>query len=719
MKKDIQIKQHDIKDCGAACLASVASHYGLKMPIAKIRQICHTDTRGTNVLGMVQGLEKMGFNAKGVKGGTDALPEIPLPAIAHIIVQGQLHHYVVIYSVKKDKITVMDPAYGKMQEYTLQEFSEIWTGVLILLEPNEYFEQKDEKTSLYKRFWNLVQPHKSILIQALLGAVVYTILGLSTSIYIEKITDYVLIDGNKRLLNLLSVGMIVILLFQIFISVMKSVLVLQTGQKMDKHLILGYYKHLLKLPQRFFDTMKVGEIISRVNDAVKIRTFINDVAIQIFVNIFIIIFSFALMFTYYWKLALITALVIPFYFLVYWITNKLNKKVERKLMEESAELESHLVESITSVKTIKQFGVETFANNKTDNAFTKLLKTIYTSVLNALFSSNSSEFLSRIFTIVLLWAGSGYVIDRVITPGELLSFYALIGYFTSPVSQLIGMNKTVQNALIAADRLFEIMDLEREETTDKLELSPEHIGDIQFKEVSFSYGSRADVFAGFNCTIEKGKTTAIVGESGSGKTTLASLLQNLYPLKGGKILMGDYDINYISNYSLRSLISVVPQQIDLFSGNVIENIALGEDFPDVQRILDITKKLGILTFVEKLPNGFQTYLGENGALLSGGQKQRIAIARALYKNPEILILDEATSSLDTESELVIQNTLSEFRSQGKTMVVIAHRLSTIANADTILVMKEGQIIEQGNHQELISKDSTYKSMWEKQSINLH
>ncbi|MCT3750317.1 peptidase domain-containing ABC transporter, partial [Elizabethkingia anophelis] len=583
MKKDIQIKQHDIKDCGAACLASVASHYGLKMPIAKIRQICHTDTRGTNVLGMVQGLEKMGFNAKGVKGGTDALPEIPLPAIAHIIVQGQLHHYVVIYSVKKDKVTVMDPAYGKMQEYTLQEFSEIWTGVLILLEPNEYFEQKDEKTSLYKRFWNLVQPHKSILLQALLGAVVYTILGLSTSIYIEKITDYVLIDGNKRLLNLLSVGMIVILLFQIFISVMKSVLVLQTGQKMDKHLILGYYKHLLKLPQRFFDTMKVGEIISRVNDAVKIRTFINDVAIQIFVNIFIIIFSFALMFTYYWKLALITALVIPFYFLVYWITNKLNKKVERKLMEESAELESHLVESITSVRTIKQFGVETFANNKTDNAFTKLLKTIYTSVLNALFSSNSSEFLSRIFTIVLLWAGSGYVIDRVITPGELLSFYALIGYFTSPVSQLIGMNKTIQNALIAADRLFEIMDLEREETTDKLELSPEHIGDIQFKEVSFSYGSRADVFAGFNCTIEKGKTTAIVGESGSGKTTLASLLQNLYPLKGGKILIGDYDINYISNYSLRSLISVVPQQIDLFSGNVIENIALGEDFPDVQR----------------------------------------------------------------------------------------------------------------------------------------
>ncbi len=718
MKRDTLIKQHDIKDCGAACLASVGAYYGNKMPIAKIRQICHTDIRGTNVLGMIQGLEAMGFNAKGVKGDIEALSNIPLPAIAHIIVNGQLHHFVVIYKLSKGKVTVMDPAYGKLEEYSEEDFAKIWTGVLVILEKNEYFEQKDERTSIYARFWNLVKPHKSILFQALLGAVIYTVLGLSTSIYIEKITDYVLIDGNRRLLNLLSIGMIIILLFQMFISSMKSILVMQTGQKMDKHLILGYYKHLLKLPQRFFDTMRVGEIISRVNDAVKIRSFINDVAIQIFVNAFIVFFSFAMMFTYYWKLALIVALVIPFYLLVYWITNKLNKKVERQLMEESADLESHLVESLNSVRTIKQFGIETFANNTTDNKFSVLLKTIYKSVINALFSGNSSEFLSRIFTIVLLWVGAGYVIDREITPGELLSFYALIGYFTSPVSQLIGMNKTVQNALIAADRLFEIMDLEREETTDKLELTADDIGNIQFKDIHFSYGSRVDVFEGFNCEIEKGKTTAIVGESGSGKTTLASLVQNLYSLKKGKIMIGNYDIQYISNQSLRTMVSVVPQQIDLFSGNVIDNIALGEDIPNMQRIIDITKKLGILEFIEKLPNGFQTYLGENGSQLSGGQKQRIAIARALYKNPEILILDEATSALDTESEQIIQRTLDEFKAQGKTMIIIAHRLSTIAHADTILVMKEGKVIEQGSHKELLARDSVYKGMWEKQIVSL-
>lgn len=716
MKSSTLIKQHDMRDCGAACLASVAGHYGLQLPIAKIRQLCHTDKRGTNALGLIQGLEQMGFNAKGVKASLENLPQAPLPAIAHTIFKEQFQHYVVIYKIHKGKISVMNPAYGKIETYTTEEFAKIWTGVLILLEPNEYFEQRNEKTGLYQRFYQLIQPHRSILLQALVGAIFYTLLGLSTSIYIQKITDYVLVDGNRRLLNLLSVIMIVLLLFQIFLGVMKSVLTLQTGQKIDKYLILGYYKHLLKLPQRFFDTMRVGEIISRVNDAVKIRTFINDVSIQIVVNVFIVLFSFALMFTYYWKLALIVALVIPFYLGIYVITNWLNKKVERRMMEESAELESHLVESLNAVKTIKQFGAEIYANNKTDIHFSTLLKTIYKSVLNSLFSGNASEFVSRIFTIVLLWVGAGYVIDREITPGELLSFYALIGYFTSPVSQLIGMNKSIQNALIASDRLFEIMDLEQEEVTDKIELTAEQIGNINFESVTFSYGSRREVFKDFSCVIQKGKTTAIVGESGSGKTTLATLIQNLYPVNSGKITIGDYEVQYLSHYSLRTLIGVVPQQIDLFSGNVIENIAFGEDFPDMQRVIDLTKQLGIISFIEQLPNGFQTHLGENGSQLSGGQRQRIAIARALYKNPEILILDEATSSLDTDSEQVIQATLNELKRTGKTLIVIAHRLSTIAHSDTILVLKNGQLIEQGTHQELLARETTYKAMWQKQSV---
>ncbi len=712
----IKIKQHDIQDCGAACLASIGNHFDVNLPIARIRQFANTDKRGTNVLGIIEAAEKMGFTAKGVKGGIDALDKIPLPAIAHVIVKEQLHHYLVIYSVSKGKIEVMDPAFGKMETYTIESFQKIWTGVLVLFAKNDDFRTYNDKTSPINRFWNLVQPHKTILIQALFGAIIFTILGLAMSIYIQKITDYVLVDGNRKLLNLLSISMLAIILLQAYIGSKKSIFVMKTGQLIDAKLILGYYKHLLNLPQRFFDTMQIGEITSRINDAVKIRSFINEVAIDMIVNVFIVIFSFSLMFTYYWKLALVILLVIPFYGLIYFILNKFNKKVERKIMENAAELQTQLVESITHIRTVKEFGIEEFSNIKTENRFVKLLFTTYKSGMNSIFSATSTQFLASTFTVILMWIGSGYVIDRAITPGELFSFYALIGYFTSPVASLITMNKTAQNALIAADRLFEIMDLEREETENKIELQRENIGDIKFENVSFRYGSRTEVFKNFNATFKKNQTTAIVGESGSGKTTLISLLQNLYPIKEGKIYIGDYDANFIHYKSLRNAIGVIPQQLNLFSGNIIENIALGEIFPNVQRVLDLSKQLGINEFVEKLPNGYETQIGENGTMLSGGQKQRIAIARALYKNPEILLMDEATSSLDTNSEKIVKDVIDNFKLQGKTILVIAHRLSTIANADIILVMENGTIVEQGNHQDLLNLKAKYFELWQKQSL---
>lgn len=712
----IKVKQHDIKDCGAACLASIGNHFKVNLPIARIRQFANTDTRGTNVLGMIEAAEKMGFTAKGVKGSLDALSKIPLPAVAHILVNKQLHHYVVIYEVTKNKIKVMDPGKGDFITYSYDDFKETWTGVLVLFAKHEDFKTYNEKTSVYKRFWILIQPHKTILIQALFGAIVFTILGLAMSIYVQKITDYVLVGGNRKLLNLLSVAMIGIIGLQTYIGSKKSVFILKTGQLMDANLILGYYKHLLRLPQRFFDTMQIGEITSRINDAVKIRAFINNVAIDMLVNIFIVIFSFGLMFTYYWKLALVILLVIPFYGIVYAVINYFNKKVERKLMENAAELQTQLVESITHVRTVKEFGIEDFSDIKTENRFVKLLFTTYKSGLNSVFSGTSTSFLAALFTIILLWLGSGFVLDGKITTGELFSFYALIGYFTSPVASLIDMNKTIQNALIAADRLFEIMDLERETSENKMQLQKEQLGDIVFENVSFRYGSRTQVFTNFNATFKLNETTAIVGESGSGKTTIIALLQNLYPIAEGKISMGKFDLKHIEHKSLRNLVGVIPQQLNLFSGTIIENIALGENFPDIQRIIELSNTLGITEFVEKLPYGFETQVGENGAMLSGGQKQRIAIARAMYKNPEILLLDEATSALDTNSELIVKQTIDDFKVQGKTVVIIAHRLSTIANADRILVLENGSIVEEGNHLYLLSRKGLYFNLWNSQSL---
>lgn len=712
----IKIKQRDITDCGAACLASVAAFYKLELPVAKIRQMASTDQKGTNVLGLIEAATKMGFSAKGVRGEFDALLDVPMPVIAHVIVKKVLHHYVVLYKVTDKQVEYMDPGDGQIHKVTPEAFKEMWTGVLVLLMPNEEFQALSAKVGTWTRFWFLVRPHRGVMIQSLLGAVIYTVLGLSTSIYVQKIIDHVFIGRNTNLLNLLSVAMIVLLVFQLVIGTFKTLFIIKVGQRIDARLILGYYKHLLSLPQRFFDTMRVGEIISRINDAVKIRAFINDVSISFLVNVFIIIFSFALMFTFYWKLALVMLLLIPFYAVIYWISNRLNKKVERRLMEESAELESQLVESITSAGTIKRFGAEDHANIKTEMRFIALLRTVYRSGLNSIFSGTSSEAVSRLFTILLLWVGAGYVLQNEITPGELMSFYALTGYLTGPVSSLIGMNKTIQNALIAADRLFEIMDLEVEKSEETFPIKKSEVGDITFRDVSFRYGSRANVFEGLSLSFPKGKISGVIGESGSGKSTLVSLLQNLYPLQSGNIYIGDHDIKFVDNSSLRRMVSVVPQRIDLFAGNVLENIALGDYQPDMQRVVQICQRLGMIDFVESLPNGFGTYLGENGASLSGGQKQRIAIARALYRDPEILILDEATASLDPDSEQFVQQAIRMLAVEGKTIIFITHRLAAVQEFDRLYVLDKGKLVEEGNHAELIAREGKYYQMIRKQLV---
>ncbi|MES2477716.1 MAG: peptidase domain-containing ABC transporter [Bacteroidota bacterium] len=718
MKKSVRIKQRDITDCGAACLASVAAFFELKLPVSIIRQYASTDKRGTNVLGLLEAAQQLGFEAKAAKGAMKNLPHIPVPSIAHIIAPEGLHHYVVIYKVTDKYILIMDPADGLMHKKGIADFEKEWTGVIVLLLPSENFKKGNETISVVSRFWQLIKPHGNVMFAAFIGAIVFTILGLSTSIYMQKLIDYVLVDGNTRLLNTLSVVMILILIFQIFIGNIKTIFALKTGQHIDARLILGYYKHLLQLPQRFFDTMRVGEIISRINDAVKIRVFINDVLINMIVNGFIVLFSIALMFLYYWKLALIMLLIIPFYLVIYFISNKINKNYQRKLMESGAELETQLVESVNAAGTIKRFGIEEYENIRIEDKFIKLLRIVYRSSVNSLYLNTSSDFVTRLFTIIILWAGSYFVISRELSPGELLSFYALIGYFTGPATSLIYANKSIQDAIIAADRLFEIIDLETEveSNAQTFSLTAELLGDIQFENVTFRYGSRKEIFTNLNLIIKKGTSTAIIGESGSGKSTLLSLLQNLYPLKEGKITIGDYNITQVTKFSLRKIVAVVPQHIDLFVGTIIENIALGELEPNLKRILELSKMLGINEFIEQMPEGYNSILNEQGINLSGGQRQRLAIARALYREPEILILDEATSSLDPIAEYKVQETLEWFKRQGKTIVIIAHRLKTIQNCDTIIAIQDGKVIEQGSHFELIQNDAYYKAMLSNSNI---
>ncbi|MCA0932988.1 peptidase domain-containing ABC transporter [Lutimonas saemankumensis] len=716
MKNKIKpIKQQDISDCGAACLVCIAAFYKLYLPIAKIRQLTGTSKEGTNILGLVEGAEKLGFDAKGVKGDRNSLFEIPKPAIAHVIVNNKLQHFVVISKVLSKHIYLMDPGEGRLKKFLLEEFEKQWTGVLVILLPGENFKTGNERKSRTGRFWNLLKPHKFILFQALLGSVFYTLLGFSTSIYIQKITDHVLVSNNSKLLHLMSIYMIIILLVQIFLSMYKDIFLLRSGQEIDARLILGYYKHLLKLPQRFFDTMRVGELISRINDAVKIRVFINNTALSLLVNFFIVFFSFVFMFLYKWELGFIMLLIIPIYLFIYWITNNLNKRTERTIMEKSADLESQLVESIGAISTIKLFTLEKLMQSKTESRFIKLLSFGYKSSVNQVIGQSATQGISGLFTIVLLWIGSTLVLRKELSAGEMFSFYAIIGYFTGPAAALISSNRTIQNALIASDRLFEILDLENENQNNGLSFEIEKIKKITFTDVSFHYNNSGPALEHVSLSFKAGEITALVGESGSGKSTIAKLIQALYPLNSGKIEFNGYNHSDISVDTLRKIISVVPQNIHLFEGSIIDNVTIGSKDPDLNKLQKICTDLQINHFIESLPDRYQTNIGENGISLSGGQKQILGIARALYKGTDILILDEASSSLDSRAESVLQDVLQRLKIQNKIIILISHRLFCLSRVDKIIVLEKGTLSQQGTHEQLIKRKGIYQNLWHKQS----
>jgi ATP-binding cassette subfamily B protein len=486
---------------------------------------------------------------------------------------------------------------------------------------------------------------------------------------------------------------------------------MRAGIQINTRLVLGYYKHLLKLPQNFFDSMRSGEIISRMGDAARINSFISSTMLSLVINVFTVVVSFTLMFSYYWKLAVIMLAVIPVFYVIYFFYNKTNRIIRRKLMEQGAELQAQLVESINSAGTIKRFGIENYANMKTEDRYVALTRTSWRSGIYDLVSGSASNLFSGLFTTTLYWVGTIFVLDNIITPGELMSFHTLTGYFMTPVIALVGVSKVFQEAKIAADRLFEIFDLKEEDNSQKIRITKEQCGDIVFNNISFRFGSRSNVFTDFSIKFDKGKINAVIGESGSGKTTLVSLLQNLYPLQNGSITIGNIDIKHVYNADLRSLVGIVPQNIELFEGSICDNIILDDYEPDWNLVFNICRDVGMIEFIENLPEGMKTNIGENGIQLSGGQRQRLAIARALYRNPEILILDEATSSLDSESEQNIKNIVNKLKKNGKTIILIAHRLGTVMTADKIFVLENGALIEEGTHSELIAKENLYFKFW--------
>lgn len=722
------IKQHDITDCGAACLATICKQNGYKIGITKIREVAGTDKQGTNAYGVIKAAESLGFSAKGVKGNKEAFfSEFPLPCIAHVIVDGSLLHYVVIHKITKKQVIIADPAVGIVKLTPEEFFGEIhedgkppkyqWSGVLVLLVKNESFKKGDETKGLFSRFFHLLIPQKKLLLHIFVASLIYTVLGILGAFYFKEMIDNVLPNGLQKTLMTLSIGVILLNVFKVLLNAFRSHLLLYLSQKLDIALLLGYYRHVLELPMNFFGTRKVGEIISRFNDAGKVRDAISGATLTIMIDTFMALAGAIILYMQNGKMFGITLIIVVLYVVIVISFNKWYEKLNRKQMEDNAELTSYMVESLNGIQTIKAYNAERKANRETEIKFVKLLKSVFNLSWVSNLQGSLKVFIELVGGVVILWVGGVSVINGEMTIGALITFNSLLAYFLEPIKNLINLQPEMQTAVVAADRLGEILDLEAEKgELEYKKMYPESLaGDIEIKNLDFRYGTRRLVLENINLSIKKGQKVAFVGESGSGKTTLSKLLLNLYGAEKGEIIINGNNIKDIQLECLREKIAYIPQETFLFSGTIFENLTLGLDEATMDDIIDASKMAQAHEFINELPLRYETMLEENGANLSGGQRQRLAIARAMLKKPDILILDEATSNLDSITERALDKTINEF-SKDMTTIFIAHRLSTIKNCDVIFVMEKGKIIERGTHRELTDMGGKYAQLVKQQSL---
>lgn len=705
------IKQFDESDCGAACLAMILNHYGSNISITKIRELAFTDQKGTNLKGLVTAGNKLGFASKAVKGTEKILSkEFPVPFIAHIVYENNNSHYVVIYKIKKDLVYVADPALGFVT-YKKGKFLSIWSGYLILLNPTPDFVIEKNENHLGK-FLTLIKPHLKLIILMFFVSILLSFFGILTGLYLKFFIDDIVGVKSKINLHVLSFALVFITLFSNILTVLRSQFLRLFTMKTNISLSLSYIKHILHLPIKFFDSRKIGEILSRFDDSEKIRSTLSSVALSSIMDFIMMLFVGVYLFFTNTKLFLILFLSVPISSFVVFVTSKFFEKNYKLQMETSAEIHSYLVELISGISVIKSMNVQNFMYEKYEKKLINFIDLTQLAWNYGNIKELITNFLSGFAGNLVFWIGGYLILNENLTLGQLISFNTLASYFTMPFARFIEMYPSLQEAIVAANRIGEILDLEVEKSNETSLVFDENISSIKFNNITFGYGSRKKVFKDFSFYTKNAKKIAFVGESGCGKSTIMKLLLKFYNVDNGDIFLGENNIKNIDTFQLRNLIGYVPQDIYLFSGTIYENILMGRQDFSFQDVINASRQAQADKFIEKLPDSYNTVISEGGDSLSGGEKQRIALARALLSNPKIMLLDEATSALDTVNERDFQQIIENFNSNIIT-ITIAHRLTTIMNSELIFVLKNGEIIEEGTHDELLKKNGYYFDLWNK------
>jgi len=686
MGYSVNIKQHDISDCGVASLASVAAHYGLRYPLSRLRVYSGTNTDGTTIGGLLSAAARIGLTARGFKGKISSLYKIPKPAILHLKRLDGILHFVVLYKISGKNVHIMDPAEGRINRVKIEEFNKEWTGYLIVAEPDQTFKQGRVGISPLNRLAGIFRKSSRQYLRALGLSLLYILISLSTSLFLKYLIDTVIPSGDPLMLRRVSLVMLMLTMISFILYYYRSKLLLALSVGTNRDLISAYLEKLFTLPHNFFESRRTGEVTSRVDDAFKVGSMMSDVAINVAISILTLLLSFILLFTIHWRLSLLVLTFTPLYVALYWIYDRINRTMRRRIMEEGAQFESSLIEGVKSARSVKYFGIEKHTIEKIRGRLSILNDSLLKAGSWGITLSGVTDVSSRLLSLATLWVGGLFILSQTLTLGELLSFYTLTALFSSPLTSLIGLNASLREGYAASERLFEVMELEGEQYHDGVLPEISSTKELRLEHISFGYTGRESLLKDLSMTLESGKINALCGKSGSGKSTIASLIMRILQVENGIITIDGININHINLVLWREWVTIVPQNPELFAGTLTENIAPGEGDPDFELIMDLCRELGLLEFIGTLPMGFETRLGEGGSSLSRGQQQRIAIVRALYRRPRILILDEATSSLDNLSTELIEKSIVKERNQGTIILLITHNDENLKIADKVVTI---------------------------------